>query len=157
LRLIGGRLHAGSPEATHRLHALVAAASIRSERRRGGTMSVSRPDLRHPLLVSVAPAKADRFAGFASGPSVIVCVSDLAGNDAPPSQRLRDLFGLSPAETRVALALFDGLSPREAAESLGVSFYTVRGHLVRLFEKTQTKRQSELIKLIQRAAGLAAD
>ena len=67
--------------------------------------------------------------------------------------RLRDLFGLSPAEPRVALALFEGLDTREAAEQLGVSFHTVRGYLTRIFAKTQTSSQVDLARLMMRSIG----
>jgi DNA-binding CsgD family transcriptional regulator len=80
-------------------------------------------------------------------------VTDLEAEVSLPEQRLRDLFGLTPAETRVALALFDGLSPADAATGLGVSFHTVRNQLVRIFEKTGTNRQTELVRLMMRAVG----
>ena len=85
---------------------------------------------------------------------MVVCITDLEAGVNLPEQRLRDLFGLSPAETRVALALFEGLDPRHAAERLGVSFYTVRGHLVRIFDKTGTHGQADLARLMMRTIGL---
>lgn len=84
---------------------------------------------------------------------MLVCVSDLEVRSRLSEQRLREIFDLSPAESRVAAALFEGATPREAAEQLGVSFYTVRGHLVRIFEKTGTGRQAELVRLLAAAAG----
>ena len=51
----------------------------------------------------------------------------------------------------MALALFDGASPKEAAEQLGASVNAVRVHLGRVFEKTGTHRQAELVRLIARA------
>jgi DNA-binding CsgD family transcriptional regulator len=36
----------------------------------------------------------------------------------------------------------------EVAEALGVSATTVKTHLARLFEKTSTRRQAELVKLV---------
>jgi hypothetical protein len=38
-------------------------------------------------------------------------------------------------------------------EALGVSFYTVRAHLARIFGKTGTQRQAELVALLTRLSG----
>ena len=107
--------------------------------------------------MSVTPARSDYHSVFHSGPAVIVCVTDLDAKVSLPAQTLRDLFGLSGGEARVALALFDGLDPREAAERLGLSVYTVRGHLIRIFEKTGARGQVELARLMMRAAGIGGE
>lgn len=60
------------------------------------------------------------------------------------------MFGLTAAEARVALALFEGLTPREAAVRLSISPHTVHVHLAHIFEKTATNRQAELIRLLMR-------
>ncbi len=67
--------------------------------------------------------------------------------------RLRDLFALTPAEARVAVALFEGATPRETADALGISFNTVHVHLARIFRKTGTGRQSQLMRAMMRAVG----
>ena len=43
---------------------------------------------------------------------------------------------------------------REAAQRLGVSFNTVRNQMTRIFEKTQTHKQSDLLRLIMRTMGV---
>ena len=52
------------------------------------------------------------------------------------------------AEFRVALLLADGRAPREIAESVGVSFETVRPQIKSVFAKANVKRQGELIRLL---------
>jgi DNA-binding CsgD family transcriptional regulator/PAS domain-containing protein len=152
LRLSGGRLTAFAPDAARTLDALIAAAASPDvDRRRGGSMALHTPGRRAPLAVTVAPVKAERQAIFGGGPAVLVCVSDLDSGAKLPERTVRDLFGLTPAEARVALALFEGASPREAAETLGVSLNTVRVHLARVFEKTGARRQSDLVRLMMRA------
>ena len=151
---IHGRLSIAAPDAARRMHALVCAAgSSDRERRGGGSMALATPARRLPLSVTVAPARPDRFSAFHAGPSVVVCVTDLEAEVSLPEQRLRELFGLTAAEARVALALFDGLGAADAAASLGVSFHTVRNQLVRIFEKTGTNRQTDLVRLMMRAVG----
>jgi DNA-binding CsgD family transcriptional regulator len=56
----------------------------------------------------------------------------------------------------VTRSLVDGRSPRQTAEALGVSFFTVRAHLAQIYEKTGARRQAELVALVTRgqAVGL---
>ena len=154
LTLVRGRLGSVVPEQTRRLQALIAAAtSPDPAERTGGAMPLLAPDRLLPLSVMVAPARPDRLALFAGGPCAIVCVTDLEAGVSLSQTRLRELFGLSAAEARVAMALVEGRTPREAAQGLGLSFYTVRSHLVRIFDKTGTSRQAELVRLIMRLTG----
>ena len=158
LCLTHGRLSAAQPDAARRLAALVASAlSNRPAGERGGSMAVTSRHRRLPLSVTVSPVRSERMDIFDSGPSALVCVTDLEARVSLPEQKLRELFGLTPAETRVTIALFEGFSPQEAAESLGVSFHTVRVHLGRVFEKTGTHRQTELVRLMMRIVGSGQD
>jgi len=154
LSVMGGKLCAPTGEATQTLHTLVAqAAAPDRDARRGGSMALVSPLRRLPLPVTVAPIRAEASIAIRQEPSVLVCITDLEVRGQVSEERLRDIFDLSRAEARVAAALFDGATPREAAEQLGVSFYTVRGHLVRIFEKTGTSRQAELVRLLAAAVG----
>ena len=85
---------------------------------------------------------------------MIVCVTDIEAGVRLPEQKLRDLFGLTAAETRLALALFEGETLADVARSLGISRYTAQNHLARVFEKTGTNRQAVLIKLMMGVVGL---
>lgn len=61
---------------------------------------------------------------------------------------LRRLFSLTAAEARVAACVLhtDGL--QSVAEELCISLSTVRIHLQRVFAKTTTHRQAELVRLL---------
>lgn len=61
---------------------------------------------------------------------------------------LRQLYGLTGAEARVAMAALRGEGLRSIAEELAVSVNTVRTHLQRAFEKTGTHRQAELVRML---------
>ena len=57
-------------------------------------------------------------------------------------------FGLTPTELRVLLAIVQVGGVPEAAEALGIADATVKTHLHRLFGKTRTSRQVDLVKLV---------
>jgi DNA-binding CsgD family transcriptional regulator len=61
------------------------------------------------------------------------------------------VFGLTGAEARVLCALLEGLSLSETAERYQISVNTVRTHVQRMFAKTNTNRQSDLIRLASSA------
>jgi DNA-binding CsgD family transcriptional regulator len=105
-----------------------------------------------PLAVTVAPVRLPAMTILGGAAAVIVCVTDTEAGVKLPEQRLRDLFGLTPAEAR--LALFEGATLNEAAESLKISRFTAQNHLARIFEKTGANRQATLIQLMMRAVGL---
>jgi DNA-binding CsgD family transcriptional regulator/PAS domain-containing protein len=158
LRLLGRRLTAVSSADARRLAALIGAAgSPQSERRAGGSMALATPNRRAPLSITIAPVRSEHLSPVYRGHSILVCVTDLEANVSLPEQKLRGLFGLTPAEARLALAIFEGLSPTEAATSFGVSPNTVRVQLGHIFEKTGTNRQSELVRLMMRAVGVETD
>ena len=157
LVLVAGRLGAGAPDATRQFQALIAAAgSPEWEQRGGGSMALPTPARRMPLSLTVTRVNSPRLAPLHSGPAVIlICVTDLEADISLPEQRLRDLFHLTPAEARLALALFEGLSPARGRRptSFGVSFQTTRNQLARVYEKTHTRRQAELARLLMRIVG----
>jgi DNA-binding CsgD family transcriptional regulator/PAS domain-containing protein len=57
-------------------------------------------------------------------------------------------FHLTPAELRVALATLRHDKVADVAENLGISEATVKTHLSRVFSKTDTKRQADIVKLV---------
>jgi len=68
---------------------------------------------------------------------------------------LRDSFGLTPAETRLAARLKDGLTLKEAADELGVSVNTVRNQLRAVFDKMGLNRQSDLVRALTQLGSLS--
>ena len=59
-------------------------------------------------------------------------------------------FRLTASETRLAICLASGQSLREAARHIGVSYETVRTQLKAVFAKTNTRRQVELVLLLNK-------
>jgi DNA-binding CsgD family transcriptional regulator len=65
------------------------------------------------------------------------------------------VFELTAAESRLLDILCSGASIPQAAALLGVARTTARTHLQRIFDKSGTRRQSDLQRLVF-SAGLAA-
>ena len=57
-------------------------------------------------------------------------------------------FSLTPAEARLALHLVGGETLRSAAVKLSISYETARTCLKKIFNKTGTCRQAELVIII---------
>lgn len=137
---------------TARLLRLIASAASRSGSS-GGVMSVSRPPPQRPLSVHVAPLAVERGWAAFHGPAAIVFIADPDSATAGRQEQLRALFGLTPMEAAVALRIAEGAGLKAAADHLGIAVTTARTHLQHVFEKTDTRRQSELVRLM---AGSAA-
>jgi len=145
LRDVGGRLAATRPVEARRLDRLVAAATAPEDASRtGAAMLLERLPQSRPLHLTVAPLRGGGRQG------AVVCISDLEARANPRQQALQDIFGLTVAEARVAVALFEGATLKEAAEVFGVTRLTVRNQLAAIFEKTDTNRQSDLVRLLAR-------
>ena len=65
-----------------------------------------------------------------------------------PPEIIATAFHLTPTELRVLLAVVEVGGVPEVAEALGVAETTVKTHLARVFEKTATHRQADLVKLV---------
>ncbi len=84
----------------------------------------------------------------------IVALLDRDNRTATNPQTLQTMFGLTSAETQLALRLAHGDAPLEIARSWRLSRTTIRSQLASLFAKTETKRQAELVALLGRISVL---
>lgn len=66
------------------------------------------------------------------------------------SLELQHALGLSKAEATSAIMLSDGQSPAEIAETRRVSIYTVRNQIKAAMSKTGSRRQSDLVRKVER-------
>jgi DNA-binding CsgD family transcriptional regulator len=96
------------------------------------------------------PLDADRRNGPPAGPaaSALILVVDPDRALPPSAAQLRQLYGLTHAESEVAVAAVRGEGLSAIAADLDVSLATARTHLQHVFEKTGTRRQAELVRLI---------
>ncbi len=123
----------------------------------GGALSLSRRSGARPLSLLVAPFKSDAPELFGGRrPAVVVFVSDPDRRIDAASEMLAQLHGLSAAEAKVAAQLLEGGSLADMAARLGISRNTANTHLKRVFEKTDTRRQSDLLRVLLLSAGALA-
>jgi DNA-binding NarL/FixJ family response regulator len=85
-------------------------------------------------------------AGHAAVAALFVRKATL--NLASPPETIARLYKLTPTELRVLLAIVEVGGVPEVAEALGIGEATVKTHLHRLFAKTETTRQADLVKLV---------
>jgi DNA-binding CsgD family transcriptional regulator/PAS domain-containing protein len=83
--------------------------------------------------------------------SAAVFVHNQPSFDEGLTTTLAAAFGLTGAEARILCALLEGLSLADVARRHQISLHTVRTHLQRLFVKTNTNRQADLIRLASNA------
>ena len=144
-----GRLSAAHPACKHKLANLIAEAT--GYPAVGGAMFLSNEQARQ-VFVTPLPT-ASPFARDWQTPLALVLVLE-PGNNMSALQLQGALYDLSPAELRVAAALLAGKSPEEYASKAGVTMNTVRTQLKNLFQKTGTRRQSELVAVLSRVPPL---
>jgi len=70
---------------------------------------------------------------------------------------LRQLYGLTPAESKIAVELLSGTEPKRIAERHSLSIHTVRVHIARILAKTETSRQADLVRLLAHVCGMSFD
>lgn len=91
----------------------------------------------------------DKGVSGSNAPHTIVClVFPLGRRRIASTRQLITLFGLSPAEARLARALCHGETLEEYAEAQSVKLPTVKTQLRAVFAKTLTDRQVALVSLI---------
>jgi DNA-binding CsgD family transcriptional regulator len=149
------RLRATLPEQTRALRRLVVEAADRglANPPRGGVLRLA-SDGGACLLASVTPLRAAMAWNTARRPAALSLLSPLGQGTPPDPDHLRALFGLTPAEAAVAGRIVQGDAVEAAAHALRISPATVRTHLSHVFDKTETRRQTELVRLLQQVARL---
>ena len=82
-------------------------------------------------------------------PEWIALILSRPGDVQPvAAAEVAELFGLSPAEARLTVALCGGDSVNDYALRRGISVGTARIQLKQVLAKTQTRRQSELVRQV---------
>jgi DNA-binding CsgD family transcriptional regulator len=148
MELRGGRLLAWSGEQQERLQATLERATAQC-RQVSSILSDADGDW---WLFSVSPPTAivpTWMTPFISWAALVPYGRSDEVNQARGRQ-MAALFGLSPAEVRVASLIGDAKTISAAARALGASPGTVRNHLKSIFQKVGVNRQAELVAVLSR-------
>jgi DNA-binding CsgD family transcriptional regulator len=105
------------------------------------------PRGRGACRVLVSRLDPDPLSGSEAG-FVVFIYEPAGGPKLLPDALLRQLYGMTPAEARLANRLFAGDSLAGAAATLGVSINTAKATLKRVFERCEVRSQTELVQLL---------
>lgn len=154
LSLVRGALHAARSEDSAAIRRLVRSCLPSSwgiePAAAGGVIGILRPAERTPYSLRIEPIRVSGLGIRGREPAVAVLFADPDREPAAPHELLHQLYGLTPAESRLAVELCEGSDVAQIAELHGLSVATVRTHLRHLLEKTGTRRQGELVSLLLR-------
>ncbi|MBU8833408.1 helix-turn-helix transcriptional regulator [Mycolicibacterium goodii] len=109
----------------------------------GDSFTVERPSGATPFIVHVVPLQVHDGHRHA-----LLVLVDPAHEPEPSIALVQRLYHLTRTEAEVALRVAQGAEPKHIADDLSVSITTVRTHLHRVFHKTGTHRQAELLRLL---------
>jgi len=118
----------------------------------GSTLLLRRTSLARPFVCHVCPASHKGVGSFlddlCAPRTVLVLVVDPELRPQPPEAVVREVLGLTPAETRLVLAIASGRSLREHAEAAGITEGTARHYLKHALNKSGVNRQAQLVRLV---------
>jgi DNA-binding CsgD family transcriptional regulator len=114
---------------------------------------VARSSWRRPYQIVVAPLR-NRFRQFVATPApvAVAIITDPEQQQSTNVQLLIQSYKLTPKEAELAVRLSAGKTVGQAAAEMGITYETARTHVRRIFSKTGTSRQAELLLLIARLA-----
>lgn len=138
-----GRLYAPQPAVHLQLcEAIETCAQNRSTRPRA--IQISADPWVELLIVPVE----DRPASASAVPVAIAYIQDARHASADNHEQISELFGLTTSEARLALAMSRGMSIAQAASALGFTLETTRTYSKKIYAKTGTRGQADLIRLM---------
>ena len=104
------------------------------------------PSTGRAIFLTVTAVRRGEAAPDRTG--VVTIARELDRVSCPSPRMIRAFFGLTPAEAGLAHEITRGDGLSRCAHRLGITISTARSHLKHVFEKTGTKRQAELVRLL---------
>lgn len=141
-------LRRGDDAALRKLIAAAARTSAGEGLSSGGAMSLPRRAGGRDYALVVTPLSRRESILAALMPAACVMITDPDRAPLAALPALRQLYGLTMQEAKLAEQLMAGSTPEQAAAVLGVSVGTARVHLAAIFRKTDTHRQPDLVRLL---------
>ena len=154
----GGWLRARHPTDDTRLQTLLAGALPRlGGPGASGTIAVRRSDRAPRLAVHVSPFSQPPAEHPEWHVGALVLIVDPTDRARPDPDLVRDTFGLSPSECRVAIQLAEGRTVSDIAAATGRQVSTVRWHVHQVYTKLGISREVDLVRLVLSLAGVPFD
>jgi DNA-binding CsgD family transcriptional regulator len=100
------------------------------------------------LMVVLPLPAAHRFSVAWQRPAALVMFYEPGRVSKVLARVLRDIYGLSASEARLAMKLAGGRRLHEVGAELGITHETARSALKKVFLKTGTKSQSQLVRIL---------
>jgi len=107
----------------------------------------------NPFIALITPVTGNRYQSdhlmegmVLRKKRVMITLIDPLFRPADPERLIASAYGTTPAETRLVLALLQGLSVRESAEQAGTTYQTARSQLQVVFRKLDVRSQSHLVQ-----------
>ena len=116
------------------------------------SVSLPRPSGRPPLHVRVRQVVASPLMPE-GGHRAMLLIEQTTPDHVLEGWSAGKLYGLTGREIDIAVLLARGQDLRSAAVTLGISYQTARSHLRSVFAKTDTHRQSDLIRSVLNTTG----
>jgi DNA-binding CsgD family transcriptional regulator len=151
LQETNGAIQAADLQARSMLHSAVANAAHgdRGLGSRGVAIPLmSRDSERYVVHILPLTSGARRTTGRLYGAAVAMFVHKASQHQPTLIETVAKQFRLTPSELRVLFAIIEVGGAPQVADVLGISLDTVKTHLKRVFAKTNTKRQVDLVKLM---------
>ena len=153
----GGCLGAWLPTDDARLQRLLADAIPPSGVQGvAGSMTVGRPSNLPRLVLHASPVRARRPHGGGRRIAALVMVVEPESPPRLDARLVREVFGLTTAESEVAVMLSLGRSVRDIAVTTGRKPGTVHDLIKRANKRLGISRQVELVRLVLQLADLSA-
>ncbi|WP_419936506.1 helix-turn-helix transcriptional regulator [Candidatus Palauibacter sp.] len=120
-----------------------------------GSMMVGRSSSRGPLVLHINPVGKQHPHSQTRRVAALVLVLDPATPAPIDPALVTAALGLTPTESRLAVALAAGHTVREIALSTGRTEQTVRWHLKQIFRKQGISRQVDLVRRVLKLGGVS--
>jgi DNA-binding CsgD family transcriptional regulator len=117
-------------------------------------LAVRRPRNKRPLTLLVRPLKSKKEPADPAEPAVLIFIWDPELPVHDTEEGLRELFGFTICEARLAKLLMEGKNVDDCCHQLDIRASTVRMHLANLFAKTGVQRQGQLVSLLWKSVGM---
>ena len=128
---------------------LDALAAAGNDNTKAATLSLTaRGGTRYVASVLPLAAGARRRARKAHAVAAAIFLNKAALNARPFAGSIAETYKLTPTELRILFAIVEVGGVPEVAKAVGVAESTVKTHLGRLFEKTRSSRQADLVKIV---------